>query len=458
MATPPRTYPPSVRTICALALCWLGLLPTTGAEVLHRLPPTDLSEVQANLARRYFGAEILSAKAGESNLALRPYSHSVQFTDTNEEVTALLCDDSTIGTPIAQGNSEIVIRLHSVHDINRVSFEKRGGSGRVSIHGCENEDALRGNSWSALGYSVLEEGRDTVTVNFGAASARYVRLSFETVSPISLSNFGIFGLATLADYQLEPAANQPSGKSAGLQSGGGVLGSSSSHDFSLLSVAAGTNLIYESPAVGKSFFANNSDASNRLDFRRADSQNTLIFELPSWAPPIDSLGMSYSAPVGQRIQVYFLERLPEQENWLGNRTLDTSFFDGLTPAIDTIDVDRVGRYSSRVASANTRYVAVRMSPAQASASRHLSLLLPLASIGSPSTPTVLNMAAFSSDMGTSGPGFVQGAPFTSPGTANPMADFSSNLFDGRAIFRGLGLPRDGLFQEGLPDALQIVSP
>jgi hypothetical protein len=457
--SPPNTF--------ALVLVALSITFTSGAEVLHRLPPVNPADVPANLARRFLGAEVVSAQAEDRAIPLSPYTPSTLFTDANTQLTALLSDDPTIGSQIVQGRSEIVIRLHKLHDVNKVTFISEGGSGRVSIHGCEGEDAMRNNQWVALGYSLIDEGRESVVVQFGAASARYIRLSFEAVAPIKLYNFGIFGLATLDDYRLVNFGTHGTAF-AGSSTPGGMpefpLGNHGKHDFSHLSVAAGTNLIYRSPSAGNGSFSNNSNASTSLNFRDNAGANVLIYELPSWVPPLDYVAISYAAPASQRIQLYSIERLPEEENWLGNRTLDTSFLNELEPNLEIVDADRVGRFAVELAPVHTRYLAIRISPLQASASSLLSTLLPLASVSNPSETMIIEVAAFSFEMDSakSAKGSVPAIGFvenTAPsGPIYPRADFSSNLFDGRAIFRGLGLPRDGLFLEGLPDALQIVSP
>src|ERR1700731_2708933 len=94
--------------ICSLLLL-LGSRLSAADLVLQRVPPLTVEQVPSypqNLARYHFGAQVEAAPRSNPIASLQLSTTSKNH---NAAEAALLCDDPTIGYPLPNGNTRLLI-------------------------------------------------------------------------------------------------------------------------------------------------------------------------------------------------------------------------------------------------------------------------------------------------------------------------------------------------------------
>jgi hypothetical protein len=168
--------------------------------VLQKVPPLTVEQAPSypeNLARYALGAQIEIAPSTKANTKLQLSSMSE---DNNASEAALLCDDPTIGYPLPNGATTIVVSLPNIENVESIAFLNHDAKGNVSIATSNAQLPPNSPQWhSALQQELTSNG---VKVKIGPSEAKYVKLTFNVTQPGRIAGFGLYSTPAVADFTM----------------------------------------------------------------------------------------------------------------------------------------------------------------------------------------------------------------------------------------------------------------
>jgi len=242
------------------------------------------------------------------------------------------------GVTLAAGKSSAVIQLNGQQNIHTVAFNNDGAEGKITIAGsADNKD------WSVLGSAVFSAGERVAQVYFGAATVKYINVSFDSAKGGTIRSFEVFGDSTDKDYEVQP-------KDAG--QGGSTI--------NLAGALGGARAIYAFPtptSVGEL-----NSLHNVFNFPRSrDKYRTIVYDLGS-TRAVKEFSASYSQRP-MRVEVFAFDGLFEKRDWRGKLLLDPSTFDSAKPVAVAEDAKGVGHITITPGKAvSASYIALRFEP------------------------------------------------------------------------------------------------
>ncbi len=322
--------------------------------VLQRVPPLTVEQVPAypqNLARYHFGAQVEAAPRSNPIASLQLSSNSE---DHNVAETALLCDDPTVGYPLSNGNTSLLITLSKIENIDKISFRNSGAKGEVTVATSSAKLPADSGRWHQVMRQQLTS--NVVTANVGPSDAKYVKLTFNVTEPGRIAGLGVYSVPAVADFAMPRArrATQENSENIAFIS------------YNLSDVHAKARALYVSSG------GNLQQANNMIDnqpgtsytFNADDATPTAVIDLGK-ETAVQRISATYSAREAM-VDFYVLRSLPGEQagGVVAPKTLRLGDNDlaGLKPVGSVADTGK-GRAAIDFAPVTGRYIMVRWTPA-----------------------------------------------------------------------------------------------
>jgi hypothetical protein len=343
--------------VSALICCLIPLLASrlfAADLVLQKVPPLTVGQVPAypqNLARYHFGAQVEAAPRSNPTASLQLSSNSE---DHNVAEAALLCDDPTVGYPLSNGSTSLLISLSKIENIDRISFRNGGAKGEVTVATSSAKLPADSAQWHQVIRQELTS--NVVTASVGPSDAKYVKLTFIITEPGRIAGLGVYSVPAVADFTMPRTrrATQENSQSIAFIS------------YNLSDVHAKARALYVSSG------ADLQQANNMIDnqpgttytFGADDATPTAVIDLGR-ETTVQRISATYS-PREARVDFYVLESLPGEQpgGAVAPKTLrlsDTALA-GLKPVGSVADTGK-GRAAIDFAPVAGRYIMVRWIPA-----------------------------------------------------------------------------------------------
>jgi len=338
-------------------ICCLTLLPASGLFaadlVLQKVPPLTLAQVPAypqNLARYHFGARVEAAPRSNAIVSLQLSSNSE---DRNVAEAALLCDDPTVGYPLSNGSTSLLISLSKIENIDKISFRNSGAKGEVTVATSSAKLPADSAQWHQVIRRELTS--NVVTASVGPSDAKYVKLTFTITEPGRIAGLGVYSVPAVADFTMprRRGVTQENSQSIAFIS------------YNLSDVHAKARALYVSSGDDL------EQANNMIDtqpgttytFGADDARPTAVIDLGR-ETTVQRISTTYS-PREARVDFYVLGSLPGEQagGAVVPKTLHLSdnALAGLKPVASVADTGK-GRAAIDFAPAIGRYIMVRWAP------------------------------------------------------------------------------------------------
>jgi len=336
--------------ICCLFLL-LGSTLFAADLVLQRVPPLTVEQVPSypqNLARYHFGAQVEAAPRTNPIASLQLSSNSE---DHNVAEAALLCDDPTVGYPLSNGNTRLLISLSKIENIDKISFRNSGAKGEVTVATSSAKLPADSAQWHQVMRQQLTS--NVVTANVGPSDAKYVRLTFNVTEPGRIAGLGVYSVPVVADFTMPRAhrATQENSENIAFIS------------YNLSDVHAKARALYVSSG------ADLQQANRMIDnqpgttytFSADDATPTAVIDLGK-EMAVQRISGTYLAREAM-VDFYVLRMLPG-DSAVAPKTLRLSDSDlaGLKPVGSVADTGK-GRAAIDFAPVTGRYIMVKWTPA-----------------------------------------------------------------------------------------------
>lgn len=350
-------------------------LPTHAADLtLAKVPPLTVEQAPSypeNLARYALGARIETAAGAKAEKV----QLSSMAEDNNKAVSALLCEDPTVGYALPNGSSSIVVSLPSIENVESVGFLNQGAQGNVSIATSNTQLPADSPQWRNVGKQDLQA--PGVRTKIGPTEAKYVRLTFDVSQPGRIAGFGLYSTAAVSDFTM-PRPRK-------------VENSDNSESFALITsnltdvhararalyVSSGSevrnanNMIDDQPATTFTFASGDQTPTAVVDLGKVSSlrrlsaiysggKGTVDFYVLNSLPieakqdqQLNAAALQKGAPAGQTPAATAAVDFPEQA------TISSAALDQLKPVGSVATPEGEGRASVDFAPTSGRYVMVR---------------------------------------------------------------------------------------------------
>jgi hypothetical protein len=288
-----------------LAAISLGLFYLGNQSAFGFGGPTEQTENRAkNLARANCGARI--HRIGPSG-GVAPVSIT---SETNQNPTALILDDNTLGCVLPPGDTTFVIELPKITLLDRLAFVNQDAAAEGEVELAVSNYRLDpvDSKWISVAARAPFSGKRLVNLKIVGVEAKYLRLSFYARRAGRLAGLALYGVPTLEDFarrQAEQARTLSFLASARLEAGQ----SKNTLNFNVANQYARARVAYVSSGVRSlSGRMIDDDAATAFRFSESDRHPTIILELAETCP-VRRVSAVYQSGADQ-FDVYLLNELP----------------------------------------------------------------------------------------------------------------------------------------------------
>src|SRR6266849_2134654 len=173
--------------ICCLVLA--GALP-----VLAQVPPSTVERSPAyaqNVARFRLGARV---EAFRQSNPISSFQLSSKLED-NIAQAALISDHPTVGYALPAGQTEVVLPLSKIENIDIVSFLNNGAAGTVTISTSNSKLAVGSPQWLQIAKQALTSKVTKIKVD--PTEAKYVKFTFNVAKSGRIADLAVYSTASL---------------------------------------------------------------------------------------------------------------------------------------------------------------------------------------------------------------------------------------------------------------------
>ena len=334
---------------------FLSTLPSASPTSLPSKGPASHRGTSACLSGKScplrFRAQVESAPQSSPGSALQLSSKAE---DRNTTAAALLCGDPTIGYPLGNGTTTLLVSLAKVENIDSISFVNRDAKGEVTMATSNAKLPADSPQWQEIARHDLTS--DTISAKIGPSEAKYIRLTFNITEPGRIADLGIYSTPTVAAFAIPHVRKPISNRSEGL----------SLVSYNLTDVHAKARAAYVSSGDDVKQANNTIDdqPSTSYQFAASDSAPMAIIDLgkPTKLRRISAL---YS-PARGTLDFYVLQSLPGAAKGVSptDLKLDEATLAGLQPVGSFTDTAGTGRAAIDFPETTGRYVMVKWTPAE----------------------------------------------------------------------------------------------
>ena len=315
-------------------------------------PASADSNAAKNLARMNCGAKIecITPDGRAATVA----SASAQ----NQSAAALIMDDDTLSCPLQEGETTFIISLANTSMLDRFKFVNENATARGELKIAVSNYQLPATSpkWVEVDGRIAFSNKRLFNLSMVGVEARYVKLSFNVQKGGRIASLGLYG-----DETLQRFAKRQHNISWVSQTVASKATSQRLEDrlnFNFANLYAKARVVYVSsgiaPAAGRMI---DDDTETGFRFASNDPRPTVIVELAE-SERLNRVSARYQMAAG-RMDVYLLNKL----------AADPGDLSGLKPVASASDDDSDGKAAVDFDPQGARYVALRWTPANASADR-----------------------------------------------------------------------------------------
>jgi hypothetical protein len=348
----PSFYPIRFSALICCLLLLLAARLFAVDSVLQKVPPLTVEQAPAypqNLARYDLGAQIEAVPRAYPIASLQL---SLNSQDENSSEAALLCDDPTIGYPLSNGSTTLLISLSKIENINKISFLNSGAKGEVTVATSSAKLPADSVQWHKVMHQELAS--NVVTANVGPSEAKYVKLTFNVTEPGRIAGLGVYSTPAIADFTIPRARRAIQNNSQGI----------ALISYNLSDVHAKARALYVSSGTDLQQANNMIDNQPGTNYRFSadDAAPTAVVDLGK-ETTVRRISATYS-PRETRVDFYVLQSLPgTQADQAAPKILRLSdnILAGIKPVGSLTDTGK-GRAAVDFAPVTGRYIVVRWIP------------------------------------------------------------------------------------------------
>jgi hypothetical protein len=108
---------------------------------------------------------------------------------------ALLLEPPTIGYPLSEGQTDLVLSLAKIENLDHISFQNNGAVGIVTIFASNSRLAVASSQWHQIAKQALSG--NITKIKFGPTEAKYVKLSFSITGNGRIAALGAYSTTNL---------------------------------------------------------------------------------------------------------------------------------------------------------------------------------------------------------------------------------------------------------------------
>ena len=171
---------------CGLVLA--GVLPVSA-----QVPPSTVGQSPAyvqNVARFRLGARV---EAFRQSNPIVSFESSSKLED-NIAQAALISDHPTVSYALPDGQTELVLSLSKIENIDIVSFLNNGAAGTVTIATSNSKLAVASPRWHQIAKQALTP--KVTKIKFGPTEAKYVKFTFNVAKSGRIADLGVYSSPT----------------------------------------------------------------------------------------------------------------------------------------------------------------------------------------------------------------------------------------------------------------------
>jgi len=305
----------------------------------------DVSNPAKNLARMNCGATIDLIGAD---------GRAVVVANKESSASALLFDDDTLTYPLSEGDTTFIVSFPRTSALDRFTFvnENAAATGEIKLAVSNYRLSANSSKWIEVNGGSSFTGKRLFDLSLRGTEARYVKISFQVSRAGLIAGLGLYGEQSLQKFAARQRGAIRVTNSAATRRLEDML------NFNFANLYARARIVFISS--GQKEYAKrmiDDDVITSFQFAPADPHPTVIVELAEHER-LHRVSAVYKMEKG-RLDVFLLENL-------GTNPGDLS---GKTPIASVTDSDGGGKAALDFDPSGARYVALRWTPADASAGR-----------------------------------------------------------------------------------------
>jgi hypothetical protein len=332
--------------VLLLALVTRSLL---AGETTSALTLDDTSNPAKNLARLNCGATIDLVGAD---------GRIVTATNKDSSANALLLDDNTLSYALPEGDTTFLLSFPRTSPLDRFTFvnENSSAAGEMKIAVSNYRLPARSPKWNEVNSGTSFTGKRLCDLSLLGTEARFVRLSFHVTKGGSIAGLGLYGGQSLQKFAARQRGVVRVTNSAAAHRMQDML------NFNFLNLYAGARIVFVSSGTEQQAIRMIDDnIVTAFQFASADPSPTVVVELAE-RQRLHRVSAVYKMEKG-RLDVFALENLKANPGDLA----------GETPIASVTDTTGGGKAAVDFGTHGARFVALRWTPADASAAHEFEL-------------------------------------------------------------------------------------
>jgi hypothetical protein len=312
-------------------------------ETASAMTLDDASNPAKNLARMNCGATIELIGAD---------GRTATVTNKNSSANALLFDDDTLSYQLPEGDTTLILSFPRTSALDRFTFvnENASAAGEMKISVSNYRVPAQSSKWNEVNSGTSFTGQRLFDLSLLGTEARFVKLSFHVTKPGSIAGLGLYGGQSLQKFAARQRGVVRATNPAATRRLEDML------NFNFANLYARARIVFVSSGIEESAKRMIDDnVATAFQFAPNDPSPTVIVELAD-RERLHRVSAVYKMEKG-RLDVFLLQDLKANP---GDLT-------GATPVASATDTDGAGKAALDFDPHGARYVALRWTPADATA-------------------------------------------------------------------------------------------
>jgi hypothetical protein len=312
-------------------------------ETASAMTLDDASNPAKNLARMNCGATIELVGAD---------GRMVTATNKDSGANALLLDDDTLSYPLPEGDTTFLLSFPRTSMLDRFTFvnENASAAGEMKISVSNYRLPAQSSKWNEVNSGTSFTGQRLFDLSLLGTEARFVKLSFHVTKAGGIAALGLYGGQSLQKFAARQRGVVRATNLAATRRLEDML------NFNFANLYARARIVFVSSGIEQSAKRMiDDDVATAFQFAPADPSPTVIVELAD-RERLHRVSAVYKMEKG-RLDVFLLQDLKADPGDLA----------GAAPVASASDTDGDGKAAVDFDPHGARYVALRWTPADATA-------------------------------------------------------------------------------------------
>lgn len=162
-------------------------------------------ETAADIANGRYPMDLARGSVGARIQVRAPKASSDRNDDQeNRSAQALISDDASLGYPLIQGVTSLLVTLPKIEVLSRFNFISYEAGGEVSISASSVKLPFESPDWRSIAKGKPFNSQQVVGCALGSIEARYLKFDFNTQTPGRIASLGLFGLPKISNFKVQP--------------------------------------------------------------------------------------------------------------------------------------------------------------------------------------------------------------------------------------------------------------